>query len=165
MTDENKSIDISKNDTQKNPFSSHLFSKNEIRTIVKNFIHAYINNHVQINFPDADEVKRNFSHQKMSGKIALDFAVEQREKFSHVVMVCCGVKESTEEERKKALTDVFDIILLARTNGRLRGSIEDYELKEKIDDLEEKLLATNNVVKQLVTWLTETEKGHDKGLP
>ena len=37
----------------------------------------------------------------------------------------------------------------------------NYEIEQKIDDLEQKLDATNNLVVELVNWLTEEASGND----
>ena len=52
-------------------------------------------------------------------------------------------------------------ILAWRSSNRIDGTFMNYEIEQKIDDLEQKLDATNNLVVELVNWLTEEASGND----
>ena len=140
------------------------FTESEIENIVKAFILALIHNRVQINFPNIEDI---LDEDKLRGKTAdkqqaWKVLLKQHQDFEDDIQVFCRTEEATDEERKEAISELFGIILLARTSGRMIGSFEDYELKKRMDELEEKLGATNKIIQEFVNWYTETENGYDK---
>ncbi|WP_299293118.1 hypothetical protein [Nitrosopumilus sp.] len=143
-----------------------IFTEDEIENTVKAFILAYIHNKIKITFPTSDDYKEiaKTEGNKINNKEAQDLEFNAKESFINFVQICSGNLDATDEERKDAVTELFDILLRARSSKRISGSFDDYELKRKMEELEDKLEATNNVLTELVNWLTEEAKGNENGL-
>jgi hypothetical protein len=132
-----------------------LFSRREIRDIVKDFILAWLSGHVKIEFPTCEELLAvaKQSGNKLDYSGARDREVRAKAEFRQCVNICSGAVKATSEEQQKALNEVFDTILALRNGGRISGKFMDFELEQRIHRLEEGLTVTNNFVQEIIEWL------------
>lgn len=132
---------------------SNLFSQEEVKSIVKGFVSAWIKGHVSINFPTATEIsefrKRGYV---MTNQTATpqEQEINTKNRFTNLILVCCGSKPSTVEEQEKAMVDLFDEIMGYRQGDRIKGEFEEYSLEDRLAKLEEGLRVTNELAEQLI---------------
>jgi len=96
---------------QKNPESAAaLFSQEDIRKIVTEFVFAWIRGDITIRFPTAAELSR-----KTPLSMALAFPVDPsvnaelkiKEHYVDLLSICAGTKPSTAKELEKAIAEVL----------------------------------------------------------
>lgn len=161
---EQKEPTTSKNEEKQ--VSRTIFSEDEIRRTVKAFVMGFIRGKIKVNFPDKDSIKKVNAEQGWGTDHETVITMENdlRDDLLNAIETVTGTQKSTIEEQDEAVKSIFTTILSARSGERIEGDFLEFELEKKIEDLEYKLDATNKVVEELVKWLIETEKWHEKGL-
>lgn len=132
-----------------------IFSENESRAIVKDFIEAYISGQVEIDFPTARAV---YVYDKSVGKnISIDEAtkieINIKTEFNKNVRICTGTLESTPQERRKAIDNLMSDLIFFRCSDKIKGSFTEFTFSDRIGRLEEGMDKVNNLVKEIVEWL------------
>jgi uncharacterized protein YicC (UPF0701 family) len=99
--------------------------------------------------------------------IAKEIAVKTE--FANNIAICLGANPSTNEELQKAINRIFRDILIYRNGDRIEGAFIESDLESRIRNLEEGLEKVNNLVEEIVEWLTglppEREGSNDKNMP
>jgi len=129
-----------------------LFSEKEVRTIVKDFVSAYISGQIKIIFPTAEDI---MGHTKNTKK-EMDYkkaCMELKINFKDLVAVASGTKKSTPEKQETAINDLFGKIIAMRNGGRIEGVFTEYALEARIMRLEEGIDKVNNLVKEIIEWI------------
>jgi hypothetical protein len=137
-------------DQQKERFS--IFSKEEVRSIVKGFVSAWLRQGVSIEFPTAEEI---LARDRWQGKQITATEATQREltgkkELLELIMICCGDRSATDVQVEEATLKLFGAILRLRAGERIKGSFWEYNLEDRLSILERGLELTNNLVKELV---------------
>jgi len=141
-----------------------IFTDEEIRSTVKAFVLAYLRGTISVVFPTAQEYLDE--HNRGGKKYTYDEAVAQ-EMTSKITIVqnidiVSGTTKSTEKKLEEATKELFTQILFLRAGHRIEGNFMEFDFEKKLDNLELKLNATNQVVSELVKWLTDEAKGNQK---
>ena len=144
-----------------------IFTEEEIRSTVKAFVLALLRGKISINFPTRNALmeeakKRN---EKMDYGEATDKEIHGKVEFRNNIEIISGSESSTESELNQAMNYVFNKILTFRSALRIEGTFLEFDIEKKLDDLELRLSATNNVIEEFVKWYTESEKGFHGNLP
>lgn len=159
---DDKTSDIGKPESNTLPNSKtnerqeSLFTREEIRSIVKEFITAFVNGEITIDFKTAEEflIEAKFSKQKMDLQEALAQEVEAKAPFYHLLNVSAGCETSSScEEKEKAINDLFASIIRMRQSQRIKGKFMTFDVEEKIAELEKDLVETNKLVAQILLSL------------
>ena len=141
--------EIEETNKQKSP----LFSPNEMQNIVKDFIIAWTRNQIKIQFPTEIEIRHapSFSSVNKPAKIIEDAI---KTDFNNWISICLS-NEATPEQKQQAVKKLFNFILNYRLGDRIKGEIPEYkfEEKERIQKIEEKIEAINNVVNAINEYL------------
>lgn len=134
-----------------------VLSQEEIRGIIKAFILAYVRGSIKISHPNAQTIlnKTKLEGEPVDFKTAHKQEMGGKNMFRQLIGVVSGSKPSTEAELAGATERLFQVILSLRNGGRIAGEFMEFKFEEKMSELERKLEATNNLVEQLVNWLTE----------
>ena len=145
----------------------NIFTEEEIRNTVKAFTLAFYRGTIDIRFDTVNDI---ITLEKNKGKeISYEKALAKEIKIKSSVTtnlkIISGSVESTGEELDLAIKGIFNTILYLRAGHRIKGTFLEFDVEKRIDQMEEKISATNKVVKEFVTWFIETEKGNDKGVP
>jgi len=130
-----------------------IFTEQEVRSTVKGFVLAWLRGHIEITFPDKEEILRFFKEdvkQDVSAIKATQLEVYTKKNFRDLILICSDVKPATPEEQRKALSDLFNAILIFRSSRRLEGEFLEYNFEERLRRLEGGLAVTNNLVKELI---------------
>lgn len=146
--------------------SRTIFSENEIRITVKAFVMGFLRGTIKVSFPTIESIKKVQERQGLNvdNKTVVSLEDSLKNDFLDAIEIVSGTQKSTIEEQEESIRYIFSTILSARSANRIHGDFLEFELEKKIDDLEHKLNATNNVVEELIKWLVESEKGYDGNL-
>lgn len=141
-----------------------IFSEEEIRGTVKAFALGILRGTIKIQFDNVDQIieREKREGQTMDYKIALREEVRRKKAFVKSIEIVSGAEKSTEEQLENAIKAIFSDILALRAGNRIKGKFLEFDLEKKMDELEIKLDATNNVVEELVKWLTDEATGSNK---
>jgi tetrahydromethanopterin S-methyltransferase subunit G len=134
-----------------------LFSYEEVETIVKDFVVAWVEKRVEIDFVSFKEVQtiNKAIGKELSVKEALDESEGGKAKFEKAIAICAGETSATPAEYTAAVYSLFHGILQYRMGRRISGEYSGASAQERLDELEKKLNATNHLVEQLVRWLRD----------
>jgi uncharacterized protein YicC (UPF0701 family) len=95
--------------------------------------------------------------------------IATKTEFANNIAICLGATPSTKEELQKAINRIFREILTYRNGDRIEGAFIESDLESRIRNLEEGLEKVNNLVEEVVEWLTglppERGESNDKNLP
>lgn len=115
--------------------SSLLFSKQEIMEFVKEFVSSWIRGDIIIRFPTASELAKK---TPLSLAFPVDPSVNAelkiKEHYIDLLSICAGTKQASAEEREKALTEVFRMLLMFRSANRIEGRIMANDLDKRMRD-------------------------------
>ena len=139
--------------------SSSLFSKQEIREFVREFVASWIRGDIIIRFPTASELAKK---TPFSIAFPVDPSVNAelkiKEHYVDLLSVCAGTKQASAEEREKAMTEVFRMLLMFRSANRIEGRIMTGDLDRRMRELERALNATDKLVEQITGFLFTKRK-------
>ena len=139
--------------------SSSLFSKQEIRELVREFVASWIRGDIIIRFPTASELAKK---TPFSIAFPVDPSVKAelkiKEHYVDLLSVCAGTKQASAEEREKAMTEVFRMLLMFRSANRIEGRIMTGDLDRRMRELERALNATDKLVEQITGFLFRKRK-------
>jgi hypothetical protein len=148
-----KKQDDKEDNTKKiEPKSACIFSSEEIKATVKNFILGWLSGVVKIHFRLATEImtEAKFTKEKKNWDQALYEEQDLKLKFLQVVDICVGVAKATPEQQEKAIEELFSMILVLRAGDRIEGSFMGYnDVNERLRQIEEELAATKDLVFEL----------------
>lgn len=138
---------------------SSLFSKQEIREFVREFVSSWIRGDIIIRFPTASELAKK---TPLSIAFPVDPSVNAelkiKEHYVDLLSVCAGTKQASAEEREKAMMEVFRMLLMFRSANRIEGRIMTSDLDKRMKDLERGLNATEKLVEQITGFLFKKRK-------
>jgi hypothetical protein len=104
--------------------SGTIFSQEEILSIIKGFILAWLQGNVSIRFPTAEEI---VSMNKETGvETGIDEARQQefagKNVFTELILICSGIEPSSLDEQEEAYMNLFNRILAYRVGQRIEGT-------------------------------------------
>jgi hypothetical protein len=139
--------------------SSSLFSKQEIREFVREFVASWIRGDIVIRFPTATDLAKK---TPFSVAFPVDPSVSAelkiKEHYIDLLSVCAGTKQASAEEREKAVTEVFRMLLMFRSANRIEGKIISSDWEKRLSDVEKTLNATGKLVEQITGFLFTKKK-------
>jgi hypothetical protein len=149
--DESKSVE-SLNDE-----SETLFTYDEVARLVKDFILAYTEGRIKIDFPTVESIKYHaeLRGEKVSDKDAVAREMDSKSRFNKSVGVIAGESPSTKTEYQATVRSLFSTIVAAQQGNRISGDFSGASAQERIDVIEKRLNATNHLVEQLVRWIRD----------
>jgi hypothetical protein len=132
-----------------------ILSKEEIHSVVRDFVLAYIKGDATINFPSVDEYMKSSEKegQKLDFKTARQKELAVNAQFANLVSIVAGNKPSTTQELEHSVSELFYLILLGRTTDRIKGTFGQRDnLESRLCRLEEEIVAMNEQIQQLIIW-------------
>lgn len=159
---EKEENDILTSSTEQRP----LFSQDEIEATVKGFLLAWVRGQLSVHFPTAEEYVSTEEEkgETITLKQASEYELRNKEDFSNLIEICSGRKNASPSELMEATTRLFRFILWWRQGERITGAFLEYSIEERMHDIEQKLEATNEVVRQFVKWF-RGGTSRDEALP
>jgi hypothetical protein len=138
---------------------SSLFSKQEIRDFVREFVASWIRGDIVIRFPTAAELaKKTPLSIAFPVDPSVDAELKIKEHYIDVLSVCAGTKQASAEEREKAVTEAFKLLLMFRSANRIEGRIMSKDLDRRMLELEKTMNSTSKLVDQITGFLIAKKK-------
>jgi hypothetical protein len=146
---------VEKNNAKSEEDTESIFTKEEIRAMVRSFISAWLRNDLKIHFPTVEEI---ITGDRIKGKTtSLEEAANRvrvgKNFTTNNISILSGLTPATQAEKQQAMSDMFDDIMAFRCGDRIEGSFgkkEDYDLR--LSKIEEHIEAMNNNIQQLIIW-------------
>lgn len=130
--------------------SSSIFSDEDIKNTVREFILAWLRGKIAINFPSARELQNYLLPIFRYDPQAKEKEIKIKEYFINLVSICLGTEKATSKERNKAINLVFRQILALRSGNRIKGTFAEFNIEKRFQILENQVKDTNNLVKELL---------------
>jgi uncharacterized protein YicC (UPF0701 family) len=145
---------------QRNPEpAAALFSQEDIRKFVTEFVSSWIRGDITIRFPTAAELSRK---TPLSIAFPVDPSVNAelkiKEHYVDLLSICVGTKQATAKELEKAITEVFRMLLMFRSANRIEGKILSSDMERRVEQLEKAGQSTSKLVEQITTFLFKEKK-------
>jgi hypothetical protein len=138
---------------------SSLFSKQEIRDFVREFVASWIRGDIIIRFPTAAELaKKTPLSIAFPVDPSVDAELKIKEHYIDVLSVCAGTKQASAEEQEKAVTEAFKLLLMFRSANRIEGRIMSKDLDRRMVELERTMNGTGKLVDQITGFLFAKKK-------
>ena len=139
--------------------SSSLFSKQEVREFVRDFVASWIRGDIVIRFPTATDLAKK---TPFSVAFPVDPSVSAelkiKEHYIDLLSVCAGTKQASAEEREKAVTEVFRMLLMFRSANRIEGKIISRDWEKRLTEVEKTVNSTGKLIEQITGFLFTKKK-------
>lgn len=132
--------------------TSHLFSEEERRNIVRSFIEAYVRGTVKIHYPTKEEAELYKEElQAVLGEIDTSkVEFESKDTFSKQVLIATGAWKATQNGVQDAIDTLFHRILAFRQSERIEGEfLQAPNLQSRLASLEEKVAEIERLLEEL----------------
>jgi hypothetical protein len=145
---------------KKNPEpSAALYSEKDVRTIVDEFVTAWIKGDIIIRFPTASEIgKQNPLSIAFPKDPSVSAELKIKEHYIELILVCAGVKPASSEEQQKAISEVFKMILMFRSANRIENKNILKDLEKRVIELEKIQQNQIKLVEQITAFLFKPKK-------
>jgi hypothetical protein len=145
---------------QKNPEpATTLFSQENIRKIVTEFVAAWIRGDITIRFPTAAELSKK---TPLSIAFPVDPSVNAelkiKEHYVDLLSICAGTKQATAKEQEQAVAEVFRMLLMFRSANRIEGKIFSSDMEKRVEQLEKTAQSNSKLIEQITTFLFKEKK-------
>ncbi|HLN89353.1 MAG TPA: hypothetical protein VK253_04745 [Candidatus Binatia bacterium] len=138
---------------------SLLYSENDIRRFVSEFVSSWIRGDITIRFPTAAELaKKTPLSIAFPTDPSVNAELKIKEHYVDLLSVIAGTKPSSFEEQKMAIDEVFKMLLMFRSANRIEGKIISNDLEKRIQDLEKTATSQAKLVAQITAFLFTPKK-------
>jgi hypothetical protein len=138
---------------------SMLFSQQDIRRFVTEFVASWIRGDIIIRFPTANELaKKTPLSIAFPTDPSVNAELKIKEHYVDLLSVIAGIKPSSTEEQEKAIDEVFKILLMFRSANRIEGKIISNDLEKRIQELEKAAKNQSKLVDQITAFLFTPKK-------
>ena len=131
-----------------------LFSQDDVRRFVTEFVASWIRGDIIIRFPTAAELAKQ---TPLSIAFPTDPSVNAelkiKEHYIDQLSVLAGTKPASADEQEKAIAEVFKMLLMFRSANRIEGKILSNDLEKRIVELEKTVKNQAKLVDQITGFL------------
>lgn len=131
-----------------------LFSQDDVRRYVKEFVDSWIRGDITIRFPTAAELAKQ---KPFSITFPTDPSVNAelkiKEHYIDQLSIISGIKEASDEEKEKTVAEVFKMLLMFRSANRIEGKIISNDLQKRVEELEKTVKNQGKLVDQITGHL------------
>ena len=140
-----------------------LFSEEDIRKFVSEFVASWIRGDIIIRFPTAAELaKKNPLSIAFPTDPSVNAELKIKEHYVDLLSVIAGIKSASIDEQEKAISEVFKMLMMFRSANRIEGKILSNDLEKRIADLEKTIANQSKLLDQITGFLfkpkTQTKK-------
>lgn len=143
-----------------------LFSSNDVRRFVYEFVSSWIRGDIIIRFPTAAELSKK---TPLSIAFPVDPSVDAelkiKEHYIELLSTVAGTKKASADEQKQALAEVFKMLLMFRSANRIEGKIISNDLEKRIGDIEKSLADQGKLVEKITGFLFKPKKNRKTKKP
>jgi len=133
---------------------SLLYSKEDVRKFVSEFVSSWIRGDIIIRFPTAAELAKQ---TPLSIAFPTDPSVNAelkiKEHYVDLLSIIAGIKPASGDEQEKAVAEVFKMFLMFRSANRIEGKIISNDLQKRVDELEKTTKDQGKLVDQITAFL------------
>jgi hypothetical protein len=139
---------------QPEPEPEPVFSPQDIRRFVTEFVSSWIRGDIIIRFPTAAELakKTPFSIAFPTDP-SVNAELKIKEHYVDLLSVIAGIKAASTSEQEQAEKEVFKMLLMFRSANRIEGKIISNDLEKRIEQLEKTSDSTGKLVEQITGFL------------
>jgi hypothetical protein len=111
--------------------SEALFSKEQVKSILRSFITAYLNNDIKIRFPLADEVREQakYRNEKLDKEASQAQEAKYKMDLNDLISVASGHTGATPQQQEVAIFELWQKVLDLRSGNRIK------RIEERLKDL------------------------------
>jgi hypothetical protein len=136
-----------------------LYSEEDIRRIVDEFVTSWIRGDTIIRFPTASELgKQNPLNITFSKDPSVNAELKIKEHYIDLILVCAGVKPASNEEQQKAISEVFKLMLMFRSANRIENKNISKDIERRITEIEKTQQTQTKLIEQITAFLFKPKK-------
>jgi hypothetical protein len=136
-----------------------LYSPQEVRSFVSEFVTSWIRGDIIIHFPTAAELSKQTPLSIAFPKDpSVSAEVKIKEHYIDLLSVCAGIKQVPQEEQEKAIPEVFRMLLMFRSANRVEGKLFTNDVENRLEKLEEIVKSQNKLIDQITGYLFKPAK-------
>jgi hypothetical protein len=144
---------------------SILYSKEDIRKFVFEFVSSWIRGDLIIRFPTAAELaKKTPLSIAFPNDPSVSAELKIKEHYVDLLSIVTGIKPAHSDEQEKAISEVFKMLLMFRSANRIEGKILSSDIEKRIENLEEASKNQTKLVEQITGFLFTPKKGKQNKL-
>jgi hypothetical protein len=139
--------------------SALLYSEQDIRRFVSEFVSSWIRGDIIIRFPTAAELaKKNPLSIAFPTDPSVNAELKIKEHYVDLLSVVAGIKTASADEQRRAIDEVFKMILMFRSANRIEGKFLSNDLEKRIGELEKTSANQTKLVDQITAFLFTPKK-------
>jgi hypothetical protein len=136
-----------------------LYSPQEIRSFVSEFVSSWIRGDIIIRFPTAAELaKQTPLSIAFPQDPSVNAEVKIKEHYIDLLSVLAGIKPASVEEQEKAMPEVFRMLLMFRSANRIEGKLFSNDTQKRVEKLEETIKTQTKLIEQITGYLFKPQK-------
>jgi hypothetical protein len=138
---------------------SVLYSKEDIRKFVSEFVSSWIRGDLIIRFPTAAELaKKTPLSITFPTDPSVNAELKIKEHYVDLLSIVAGIKPASTDEQEKAIQEVFKMLLMFRSANRIEGKILSNDIEKRVGKLEETTKNQAKLVDQITGFLFTPKK-------
>ncbi len=138
---------------------SLLYSKQDIRKIVTEFVSSWIRGDIVIRFPTAAELaKQNPMSIAFPKDPSVSAELKIKEHYVDLVSIITGIKPASAADQENAISEVFKMLLMFRSANRIEGKLISTDIERRVTELEKSAQSQGKLVDQITGFLFTPKK-------
>jgi hypothetical protein len=147
------------------PESTILFSQEDIRKFVSEFVASWIRGDLIIRFPTAAELaKKTPLSIAFPTDPSVNAELKIKEHYVDLLSVVAGIKPASADELEKAISEVFKMLMMFRSANRIEGKLFSNDLEKRISELEKTVTNQSKLIDQITGFLFKPKTPSKKPL-
>ncbi len=143
---------------------SLLYTQQDIRKFVTEFISSWIRGDIIIRFPTAAELaKKTPLSIAFPTDPSVNAELKIKEHYVDLLSIVAGIKPASTDEQEKAIAEVFKMLLMFRSANRIEGKILSNDIEKRVQKLEETIQNQAKLVDQITGFLFTPKNTAKKG--
>ncbi|MGD0645274.1 MAG: hypothetical protein ABSA75_10250 [Candidatus Bathyarchaeia archaeon] len=131
-----------------------LFSQQDIRKYVTEFVASWIRGDIIIRFPTAAELaKKTPLSIAFPTDPSVNAELKIKEHYVDLLSVIAGIKPAPNDEQERAISEVFKMLMMFRSANRIEGKIISNDLERRMEELEKTVKNQSKLVDQITGFL------------
>jgi hypothetical protein len=152
-----------KRKSEPKPEPSLLFSQQDVRRFVTEFVASWIRGDIIIRFPTAAELaKKTPLSIAFPTDPSVNAELKIKEHYIDLLSVIAGIKPASADEQEKAISEVFKMLMMFRSANRIEGKIISNDLERRVLELEKIMKTQGKLVEQIAAFLFTPKKTNQK---
>ena len=131
-----------------------LFSQQDVRRIVTEFVSSWIRGDIIIRFPTAAELAKQTPFSiAFPTDPSVNAELKIKEHYIEQLTTIAGIKPANTDEQEKAIAEVFKMLLMFRSANRIEGKIISNDLEKKVQEIDQTVKNQAKLIEQITGFL------------